>query len=114
MIKTIMPAFFCVLMSPLVHAQQTPGDTTVQVGRKMITLSEVVLNKKLNIPTFINRIKSDTSFYKAFRNLRILSFTAINDIRMLKKDGSIKASLHSKTKQLRQQGWILFVAKTIS
>jgi hypothetical protein len=104
MIKRIMPAFFCVLLAPLLHAQQAPGDTTVQVGRKMITLSEVVLNKKLNIPTFINRIKADTSFYKAFRNLRILGFTAINDIRMLKKDGSIKASLHSKTKQLRQHG----------
>lgn len=102
--KYIMPAFFCLLIAPLLHAQQAPGDTTVQVGRKMITLSEVVLNKKLNIPTFINRIKSDTSFYKAFRNLRVLSFTAINDIRMLKKDGSIKASLHSKTKQLRQRG----------
>lgn len=99
-----MPVFFCVLLAPLVHAQQAPGDTTVQVGRKMITLSEVVLNKKLNIPTFINRIKADTSFYKAFRNLRVLGFTAINDIRMLKKDGSIKASLHSKTKQLRQYG----------
>ena len=102
--KQIMPVFFCLLIAPLLHAQQAPGDTTVQVGRKMITLSEVVLNKKLNIPTFINRIKSDTSFYKAFRNLRVLSFTAINDIRMLKKDGSIKASLHSKTKQLRQRG----------
>lgn len=102
--KQIMPAFFCMLMAPLLHAQQAPGDTTVQVGRKMITLSEVVLNKKLNIPTFIHRIKEDTSFYKAFRNLRVLGFTAINDIRMLKKDGSIKASLHSKTKQLRQNG----------
>jgi hypothetical protein len=99
-----MPAFFCMLMASVLHAQPAPGDTVVQVGRKMITLSEVVLDKKLNIPTFINRIKGDTSFYKAFRNLRVLGFTAINDIRMLKKDGSIKASLHSKTKQLRQNG----------
>jgi hypothetical protein len=99
-----MPAFFCMLMATVLHAQPAPGDTVVQVGRKMITLSEVVLDKKLNIPTFINRIKEDTSFYKAFRNLRVLGFTAINDIRMLKKDGSIKASLHSKTRQLRQNG----------
>jgi hypothetical protein len=85
-------------------AQPGKGDTTVQVGRKVITLSEVVVDKKLNIPTFINRVKEDTSFYKAFRNLRILQFSAINDIRMLKKDGSIKASLHSKTRQLRRNG----------
>jgi hypothetical protein len=103
MMRFIMPAFFC-LMALVANAQPGKGDTVVQVGRKVITLSEVVLDKKLNIPTFINRVKEDTSFYKAFRNLRILQFSAINDIRMLKKDGSIKASLHSKTRQLRRNG----------
>ena len=71
------------------------------VGRKAITLSEVVVNNKLNVPTFINRIKNDTSFYKAFRNLHILNFTAINDIRMNDADGKMKAGLHSTTKQIR-------------
>jgi hypothetical protein len=80
---------------------QQKKDTTVTVGEKIITLSEVVLNNKLNIPAFIERIKNDTSFYKAFRNLHILQFTAINDIRMNNSSGEAKASLHSKTKQLR-------------
>lgn len=71
------------------------------VGKKAITLSEVVVNNKLNIPVFIERIKNDTSFYKAFRNLHILGFTAINDIRMNNSDGKIIAGLHSKTKQVR-------------
>ncbi len=104
MVKTIMPAFFCMLLAPLVNAQQASGDTVVNVGQKMITLSEVVVNNKLNVPAFISRVKEDTSFYKAFRNLRVLQFSAINDIRMLKKDGSIKASLYSKTKQTRSNG----------
>jgi hypothetical protein len=95
-----MPAFFCLLSAINLSAQQK-NDSTVTVGRKAITLSEVVVNNKLNVPTFINRIKNDTSFYKAFRNLHILNFTAINDIRMNDADGKMKAGLHSTTKQIR-------------
>ncbi len=80
---------------------QENGDTSIIVGKKMITLSEVVIDNKLNVPTFIERIKNDSSFYKAFRNLHILGFTALNDIRMTDKAGGLKASLYSKTKQLR-------------
>lgn len=78
-------------------------DSIFVFQNKTITLSEVVVNNKLNIPTFINRIKDDTTFYKAFKNLRVLSFSAINDIRMNNSDGGIKAYLHSKTKQIRTE-----------
>lgn len=91
---------FYLLFAAAITAQQQ-NDTTVMIGKKTITLSEVVLNNKLNIPAFIERIKNDTSFYKAFRNLRILQFSAINDIRINNSDGEAKASLYSKTKQLR-------------
>ncbi len=76
-------------------------DTTVKVNENYITLSEIVVNNKLDIPSFIERVKNDTTFYKAFRNLHIVGYTAINDIRMLDKNGNINASLRSKTKQLR-------------
>jgi hypothetical protein len=98
--KHFTPFFIGVLFFTNANAQQKK-DTTLTVGEKTITLSEVVLNNKLNIPAFINRIKNDTSFYKAFRNLHILEFTAINDIRMNDSNGETKATLHSKTKQLR-------------
>jgi hypothetical protein len=104
MIKKIMPVFLYLIASLPVHAQQKGADTVINVGQKVITLSEVVVNNKLNVPAFINRVKDDTSFYKAFRNLRVLQFSAINDIRMLKKDGSSKATLYSKTKQTRSNG----------
>ena len=100
MIKKIIPAFFCLLIVIQSPAQEK-NDSTITVGNKRITLSEVVVNNKLNVPAFINRIKNDTSFYKAFRNLHILGFTAINDIRMNDGDGKIKAGLRSTTKQLR-------------
>lgn len=101
MIKKIIPAFFC-FFSCYTSFGQVSNDSVVNIGKKSITLSEVVINNKLNIPVFIERVKNDSSFYKAFRNLRVVGFTAINDIRMNNRDGKIKAGLHSKTKQIRR------------
>ena len=95
--KYFMPVFFCSIFGSTGYAQ----DSSVLVGKKIITLSEVVINNKVNVPVFIERIKNDTSFYKAFRNLHILGFTAINDIRMNNSNGNAKATLRSKTKQIR-------------
>lgn len=81
-----------------VFAQQR--DSTLKVGENYITLSEIVVNNQLDVSTFIKRVKDDTTFYKAFRNLRIIGFTALNDIRMLDKKGNVEASLRSKTRQL--------------
>lgn len=81
---------------------QTPGADSSMVGKKIITLSPVVIDNKLNVQSFINRIKNDSSFYKAFRNLHIIGFTALNDIRMVDKSGDPIASLYSKTRQQRR------------
>ena len=93
-------AFITLILSTAASIAQQK-DSTITVGKKVITLSEVVVNNKLNVPVFIERIKNDTSFYKAFRNLHILNFSAINDIRMNNSDGEAKAFLHSKTRQTR-------------
>jgi len=98
--KTIFTISFFLLLHTCGTAQTQPD--TVTVGKNTITLSPVVVDNKLNVPAFINRVKNDTSFYKAFRNLHLLNFTAINDIRMNNSDGEPKATLHSKTKQLRR------------
>ncbi len=98
--KIIMPFLLLLLITTTIAAQEKK-DTQFVSGKNIITLSEVVLDNKLNVPAFITHVKNDTSFYKAFRNLRILQFSAINDIRMNNSDGEIKASLYSKTKQLR-------------
>ncbi|MDP4286000.1 MAG: hypothetical protein Q8891_16425 [Bacteroidota bacterium] len=89
------------LFSGLLLSAQEKSETTVKVGENYVTLSEIVVNNKLDVPSFIERIKTDTTFYKAFRNLHIIGYSALNDIRMLDKDGNILASLHSKTKQIR-------------
>ena len=77
-------------------------DSLVKVEGNFIALSEIVINSKLNVPSFISRVKNDTTFYKAFRTLHIIGFTALNDVRMVNKAGEIKASLHSKVRQTRK------------
>ena len=74
-------------------------DSSVIVNKKVITLKEVVVRNNLNVPAFIDRVREDTTFYKAFRNLKILGYTALNDIRMMTKKNNVKATLISKTKQ---------------
>lgn len=100
--KLVLIPFLFLYVPPVLS--QPGNDSTLLYGKKVITLREVVVNRNLNIPSFIHRIQSDSSFYKAFKNLRILGFTAWNDIRMLDRYGGLKASLRSKTKQARQNG----------
>ena len=99
MFKNIFAAL--IIFLPLSLTAQIKNDTVVFVEGKKITLSEVVVNNKINVPAFIERVRTDTTFYKAFRTLHIIGFTALNDIRMVNKDQEIKAALRSKIKQIR-------------
>ncbi|MEO5682105.1 MAG: hypothetical protein ABIQ88_05655 [Chitinophagaceae bacterium] len=102
--KITVPAWLiCILLffSSVLSAQQ---DSSVNVGKKIVTLKEVVVRNNLNVPGFIERVKNDTTFYKAFKNLKILGYTALNDIRMRDKKGTETAALQSKTAQLVSKG----------
>lgn len=77
---------------------------TIIVDKKVITLSEVIIRRNIDVPSFIERIKNDTTFYKAFKNLRILQFTSLNDIQMFDKKQNAKASLSSRTTQWAAKG----------
>lgn len=92
---------FCLLLvSARLHAQ----DTTVVIDEHRFTLSEVVVRNNFDYKTLLAQIKEDTTFYKAFRNLRVLGFSSYNDIKMLDRKGEVKASLFSKTRQNREEG----------
>lgn len=91
----------CLLITGNALAQQTD---TVVVDKKVITLSEIIIRNNVNIPSFIEIVKNDTTFYKAFRNLRILNYTSLNDVRMFDKKEKVKASLYSKTHQWAANG----------
>ena len=74
-------------------------DSLINFEKKAVTLKEVVVRSNLNVPVFIQRVKDDTTFHKAFLNLKVLGYTSLNDIRMLDKKGNTKATLLSKTLQ---------------
>ena len=84
--------------------QLTAQDTLIHYEGKIIQLKEVVVRSNVNVPSFMQRLKDDTSFYKAFKNLRILKFNAINDVRMLDQKGRLKASSRSKSRQYVNAG----------
>ena len=95
--------FFFVLL--LVTQSGFSQDTSdVEVVSRTINLSEVVVRSDLNVPRFLRRVKNDSSYYKAFKNLRVLSFTSLNSIQMRDKRGAVKASLNSRARQNRANG----------
>ncbi|HYM94206.1 MAG TPA: hypothetical protein VET23_08710 [Chitinophagaceae bacterium] len=91
----LIPAIFC---CSILLSQQPDSADNARLA-EMINLSEVVIRSDLDVGKFIERIKTDTTFYKAFRNLHLLSYTSLNDIRLKDKKGNIQASLQSKTRQ---------------
>jgi len=100
MIRLIVPAF-CLL--PFLCFGQNDSSAIEPLGKET-TLSEVVIRNGFDVNKFLQRIKNDTTFYKAFRTLHILGFTSLNDIKMRDAEGKLKASLYSKTKQIRTNG----------
>lgn len=70
-----------------------------------IELSEVVVQDIRNgfdIDAFIQMVQRDTTYYKAFKSLHLLSFTLYNDIRFYNKNKKIIASYNSVSRQFRK------------
>jgi hypothetical protein len=90
------------LVIKIAAAQPLPDDSVdARRWKQLINLKEVVLDSKLDVTRFINQVKNDTTFYKAFRNLRVLEFTSSNDILLKDKKANPLARLVSKTRQHR-------------
>lgn len=92
-----------VFISQIAAAQRK--DTSV--FSQPIKMDDVVVSavrKGFDVQGFIRRVKNDTTFYKAFRSLHIVSYSAVNDIRVYDKKAKIKASLYSKTRQSVSKG----------
>ena len=79
-------------------------DTTVTVDKKVIALTDIVIRSHFDYKTLIHQIINDTTFYKAFRNLRIMNYESYNYIQMQDKKGRSIATLNSRTKQTRKDG----------
>jgi hypothetical protein len=80
-------------------------DTAFKKEKRTVTLPEVMIRSGFDYKKLLTQIQNDSSFYKAFKNLRILNYHSYNDIKMYDKNGqNIKASLFSHTVQKRENG----------
>lgn len=101
----IRKIFTCFLGSLLLHFSLKGQDTSI--FSLPIQLDEYVMKASRegwDIAGFIQRVKEDTSFYKAFKTLRITPHTSDNEILIYQKKGKLKASYHSKTRQVVAKG----------
>ena len=105
---SILPARFglsvTLLSLQLICTSANAQDSSVVFDDKAVTLKEVIVRSNLNVAKFIERVQEDSSFYKAFKNLHILGYTALNDIRMMGKNSKTIATLNSRTRQQVKDG----------
>lgn len=97
--RSIIVIILFVLISLRAGAQQPP-DTSIFAYP--IAMDEVVVKAARggwDVQAFMRRVRTDTTFFKAFRSLRVVSYSAVNDIKVYGKKGNVIASLFSKTRQ---------------
>lgn len=101
--------FFCYLSlfcPSALYAQGERIDSSsfwepVQIDEVVILASE----DGFDVRAFIDRIRRDTTFYKAFKTLRLVTFNAENDMQVYDKKGKkVVATLDSETKQIYRNG----------
>lgn len=86
---------FAIGLSSAAKAQ----DTAINENGQQYTLSEAIVRNNFDYKEVLQRIKEDTSFYKAFKTLRTIGYSSYNHIEMKNKTGGLQASLDSKTRQ---------------
>lgn len=72
-----------------------------------IQMDEVVISAQRggwDVQGFIKRVQDDTTFYKAFKSMRVVSYTADNDIKVYNRKGKVTSFLKSTTKQIAWNG----------
>lgn len=97
------PSILFILLLLAVSAKKSLGqgkDTTLQGIQ--IVMDEVVVKAAKNgwnIGLFIQKMKEDTTFYKAFLGLRIVNYTSDNEIHFFNEKKEVIASLENRTEQ---------------
>jgi hypothetical protein len=81
--------------------QSWAQDTTLSFENQTFTLADVIIRNNFEYKDILERIKRDTSFYKAFKTLRTIGYSSFNHIEMYDKNLKMQASLDSRTRQNR-------------
>lgn len=75
---------------------------TIEFSTFAVELDSLVVTatrKGFDVNDFVEMVKTDESFYIAFQNIRRLSYSSENDIKMFSKKGKLKASYQSTIQQ---------------
>jgi len=92
------PSFFIILFISLSYNCIAQDSTIMDDGQKF-TLTDAIVRNHFDYKEILQRIKQDTSFYKAFKTLRTIGYSSYNHIEMLDENNKMQASLNSKTRQ---------------
>lgn len=96
-----------VLLYILLIASFSTKAQDTSIFKYPIAMDEVVISaarEGWDVQGFIKRVQNDTTFYKAFKSMRVTSYDATNDIRVYNKKEKVTASLYSLTRQKARNG----------
>ena len=95
---------FLFLMCMSLVGHSWAQDTTLNVANQSFTLTDAIVRNNFDYKAILEKIKRDTSFYKAFKTLRTIGYSSFNHIEMYDKNQRMEASLDSRTRQNRIGG----------
>lgn len=98
--RKIFTVIFFLVASISIKAQ----DTTLNIDNGSFTLTDAIVRNNFDYKAILQRIKDDTSFYKAFKTLRTIGYSSYNYIQMRDKNDKVIATLNSKTRQNKVGG----------
>lgn len=98
--RRIFTVIFFLVASFSIKAQ----DTTLNIDNGSFTLTDAIVRNNFDYKAILQRIKEDTSFYKAFKTLRTIGYSSYNYIQMRDKNDKVIATLNSKTRQNKVGG----------
>lgn len=87
---------FCISAATGCGAQQYD---TASAFALPVQLDSFIVKSGFDINAFVRRVRTDTTFYKAFRNMRFVPYSSVNDIAIYDKHNQVAASQHSTTRQ---------------
>ena len=89
--------FIGIILVMLVFASNLNAqDTTFNVDGQKFTLSDAIVRNNFDYKDILQKIKEDTSFYKAFKTLRTIGYSSYNYIQMKDKNEKVVATLKSE------------------
>jgi hypothetical protein len=96
--------FFLSILLLFLSITANAQDTTLRIDNGSFTLTDAIVRNNFDYKAILQRIKEDTSFYKAFRTLRTIGYSSYNYIQMRDKNDQVVATLNSKTRQNKVGG----------